>query len=297
MIRSMTGFASVSRSGEAGQVHVTVKSVNHRFLDLALKAPTVLGSLEARLRALFQQRLARGRVEILVSVEIAEMPEREVVLDTALLERVSHALAAARERGLVDGALTTSDALRIPQVLEIRTRSADPAAGPSDGLAALVEEAAVEAIQALVTMRETEGQFLAADLDARLATIAGLVDTLEREGREGQSALEARLRERLAGLPADLQGDPAALAQEVVRVVSRSDIDEELVRMRSHLDHWRALAAGPEPCGRKLDFLVQEMNREINTIGSKVEGAVATGTVIAAKAELERIREQAQNVE
>jgi uncharacterized protein (TIGR00255 family) len=98
-------------------------------------------------------------------------------------------------------------------------------------------------------------------------------------------------------LPPDVQGDPAMTAQEIVRFVARSDVDEELVRLRSHFEHWRALADGPEPCGRKLDFLVQEMNREINTIGSKAEGTRATEIVIAAKAELERVREQVQNVE
>jgi uncharacterized protein (TIGR00255 family) len=123
------------------------------------------------------------------------------------------------------------------------------------------------------------------------------VDDLERLARDGQASLDARLRERLDALPADLRTDPAALAQEVVRFVARSDVDEEVVRMRGHLAHWRSLATSDEPCGRKLDFLVQEMNREINTIGSKVEGPRATETVIAAKAELERIREQVQNVE
>jgi uncharacterized protein (TIGR00255 family) len=161
----------------------------------------------------------------------------------------------------------------------------------------LIEQAVAEAIAALIRMRETEGGFLAADLDARIATISRFVDDLEGESQAGQRQLEGRLRERLAGLPADLQGDSTALAQEVVRFVSRSDIDEELVRLRSHIEHWRALARGPEPCGRKLDFLIQEMNREVNTIGSKVEGARGTEIVIDAKAELERIREQAQNVE
>jgi uncharacterized protein (TIGR00255 family) len=146
-------------------------------------------------------------------------------------------------------------------------------------------------------MRTTEGRSLAADLDARLATLSGFVATLERESAAGQQQLEARLRERIAALPLDVQGDPAAIAQEVVRVVARSDIDEEIVRLRSHLEHWRALADGPEACGRKLDFLVQEMNREVNTIGSKVEGARGTEVVIAAKAELERVKEQVQNVE
>ena len=124
-----------------------------------------------------------------------------------------------------------------------------------------------------------------------------LVDELERLARDGQAQLEARLRERLAELPPDLAGDPAMVAQEVVRFVARSDVDEEIVRLRGHVEHWRALADGPEPCGRKLDFLVQEMNREINTIGSKVEGRARPKLVIAAKAELERIREQVQNVE
>jgi len=130
-----------------------------------------------------------------------------------------------------------------------------------------------------------------------MATIATFVDEMERLAAEGQAALSDRLRERLAQLPADLAGDPAAIAQEIVRFVSRSDVAEEIARMRGHLEHWEALAKGPEPCGRKLDFLLQEMNREINTIGSKVDGLRATETVIAAKAELERLREQVQNVE
>ena len=113
----------------------------------------------------------------------------------------------------------------------------------------------------------------------------------------GQTQREAKLRERLASLPADLQGDPSAMSQEIVRFVARSDVDEELVRLRAHFEHWNALSEGPEPCGRKLDFLVQEMNREINTIGSKAEGTRATEIVIQAKAELERVKEQVQNVE
>ncbi len=154
-----------------------------------------------------------------------------------------------------------------------------------------------EAIDALIVMRATEGRFLEDDLEARVGTIGAMVDELERLARTGQEDLGTRLRERLAALPADLAADPAALAQEVVRFVARSDVDEEVVRMRGHLAHWRGLVDGPEPCGRKLDFLLQEMNREINTIGSKAEGPRATETVVAAKAELERLKEQVQNVE
>jgi uncharacterized protein (TIGR00255 family) len=209
---------------------------------------------------------------------------------------VAQAVEAAKARGLVTGSLTASDMLRIPQALEVRAR-VDATAGVSEPLTMLIEAALQDAVDALVVMRGTEGRFLEADLEARISTISVMVDELERLARAGQEDLTTRLRERLATLPADLAADPAALAQEVVRFVARSDVDEEVVRMRGHLDHWRGLVQGPEPCGRKLDFLLQEMNREINTIGSKAEGARATETVVAAKAELERIREQVQNVE
>jgi uncharacterized protein (TIGR00255 family) len=299
VIRSMTGFAAVSREVDGQKASVTIKSVNHRFLDIALKAPQSMAALEGRIKALVQERLTRGRVEISLSGEAATVTERQVVLDDVLIDRVAEALAAARARGVITGGLTAADVLRIPQVLEIRSIPADPVAliASQAALATLLEAVVVEALDALVVMRATEGRFLAADLDGRLTAIGEVVTSMEREAHAGQASLEARLRDRLAGLPSDLQGDAAAVAQEIVRFIARSDIDEEVVRMRSHLDHWRTLAGEPEACGRKLDFLVQEMNREINTMGSKVEGANGTAVVIGAKAELERIREQVQNVE
>jgi len=298
VIRSMTGFATVSREDGAQKVHVTLKSVNHRFLDIAMKVPSVLGAVEGRIRTALQQRLVRGRVEAALSVEWTAAPTRDVVLDDALLDRVAAVFDAARARGVITGGLTASDVLRIPQVLDVRLKTPEAAAaGADDALAALVEQTVAEAAEALVRMRETEGQFLAVDLDRRLAVLGAQVDDLERLARAGQDQLQTRLRERLAAMPADLAGDTAAVAQEIVRFVARSDVDEEVVRLRGHFGHWRELAAGPDACGRKLDFLVQEMNREINTIGSKVEGTGATEVVIAAKAELERVREQVQNVE
>ena len=297
MIRSMTGFATVSREDSGDRVSVTIKSVNHRFLDVQIKAPQALGGLESRIRTLLQQALTRGRVEVAIFVERTSLPAREVVLDELLLERVAAALESARTRGLVTGQLTASDVLRIPQVLEVRAKTENGQTSLPESLGLLVENAVQNAIDALVVMRETEGRFIETDLDARTVTMTAMVGELETLSRDGQDALAGRLRERLAALPADLAGDPAGLAQEVVRFVARSDVDEEIVRMRGHLEHWRGLARGAEPCGRKLDFLLQEMNREINTIGSKAEGPRATETVVAAKAELERIREQVQNVE
>jgi uncharacterized protein (TIGR00255 family) len=293
----MTGFAAITRESADARVHVTVKSVNHRFLDVVVKAPQALAQIDARVKAVVQTRAARGRVDVIVTLDQLAVPARDVVLDEALLEQVARAFEAARNRGLVSGGLTPGDVLRLPQALDIRVAGSELGGLAPEPIVALVEATAAEAVDALVAMRRTEGAFLAADLEARLVTLAAFVDDLERMAHEGQAALETRLRERLDTLPADLKADAAVLAQEVVRFVARSDIDEEVVRMRGHLDHWRSLVASDEPCGRKLDFLVQEMNREINTIGSKAEGARVTETVIAAKAELERIREQVQNVE
>ena len=296
MIRSMTGFASISREAAGQKVAVSLKSVNHRFLDVALKAPQALALLESRLRALIQQRLTRGRIEVMLSADTTQPMSREVVLDEALIDRISVALEQARAKGMISGGLTASDVLRIPQALEIRA-TADAPSGVPESAAALIEDVVGDALTALVAMRETEGGYLRADLEARLATLAGLVDQIEEQTRAGQARLDARLRERLAALPADVGADPALLAQEVVRFVARSDIDEELTRLRGHFSHWKVLADGAEPCGRKLDFLVQEMNREINTIGAKAEGPRVTELVVGIKSELERIREQVQNVE
>ncbi len=294
MIRSMTGFASVSRDADDVSASVTIKSVNHRFLDIQIKSPSSLAGLEGRIKALLQQRLTRGRVEVSLSCDDTSEPQRVVTLNEALVVQVNAVVDAAREKGLVTGTLTASDLLRIPHALEIRSA---PAADVPDTAAAVVEAAVIEAIEALVVMRETEGQFLAADLDKRVQTLSVFVDTVEAGAAAGQAAMDARLRERLAAMPSDLQLDPVAVSQEVVRFVARSDVHEEISRMRGHVEHWRGLANGPEPCGRKLDFLVQEMNREINTIGSKAEGLAVTELVVSAKAELERVKEQVQNVE
>ncbi len=291
----MTGFASIGRDEAGQQVSVTVKSVNHRFLDIQIKMPGALGRLESRLKGLVQQKLTRGRVEIQLSWDQLDATAREVVLNEPLLAQINAAVERAREQGLVTGALSASDLCRIPHVLEVRAVAEPDALGEPE--ASLIEATLSEALDAMVVMRQTEGRFLAVDLDSRLATLLAFVDTVEAAAASGQGALEGRLRERLAALPSDLQLDPTAVTQEVVRFVARSDIHEEISRMRGHVEHWRQLADGVEPCGRKLDFLVQEMNREINTIGSKAEGLKVTELVVGAKAELERVREQVQNVE
>ena len=296
MIKSMTGFASVSRDDERGAIGVTIRSVNHRFLDLQLRLPPSIADVEPRMRALVQKRLARGRVEISVSLQMRQQAAPIVELNEGFVQALSSAIEQGRERGLITGELTPGDLLRLPQALTIRERLPE-AAGFSAMLGTTIDETVDSAIAQLDEMRTREGVHLRTDLDMRKGLLAGLIARIAAAANTGREMLEARLLERARELAGAVPIDQAALAQEVVRVAQRSDITEEVTRFHGHLAHWDALSDSAEPCGRKLDFLLQEMNREVNTIGSKADGLQVSEVVIEAKAELERMREQVQNVE
>lgn len=295
MIKSMTGFASLTRDDETATIAVTVKSVNHRFLDLQLRMPSALAAVETKVRGLVQQRVARGRVEVSVSVQQRRVPSVAVELNESFLDALGAALEQARERGHIVGAMTPGDLLRFPQALAIREKQ-EEAEGADEQLAARVEEAITAAVDDLDVMRTKEGEFLRSDLDARRRLLGELFERLHASSESGMADLRARLEARVRELRADALADEALVAQEIAKFVGRSDITEEVVRFRGHLEHWKALSDSPEPCGRKLDFLLQEMNREVNTAGSKAEGVISE-LVVSLKAELEKMREQVQNVE
>jgi uncharacterized protein (TIGR00255 family) len=296
MIKSMTGFASLTKDDEAATIAVTIRAVNHKFLDLQLRIPPTLAAGEARLRALVQKHVGRGRIEVSVNVQQRRPPAVDVELNETFLEALGGALDRARERGYVAGPMTPGDLLRFPQALSIRDRP-DDSPGEDESLAARVEDAVAGALGELETMRVREGGYLRTDLDARRAAIGDLFERAAIAAEQGMAGLQARLQERVRELRADAMADEGTIAQEIAKFVGRSDITEEVVRFRGHLEHWRALTEGPEPCGRKLDFLLQEMNREVNTLGSKAEGPTVSETVVSLKAELEKMREQVQNVE
>lgn len=296
MIKSMTGFASLTRDDERGAVGVTVRSVNHRFLDLQLRLPPSIADLETRLKALVQKHLARGRVEISVSLQLRQNAAVQVELNEDFAAALQGAIAQARSRGLVAGDLAPGDLLRLPQALTIKEKLPETG-GVSAQLGTLVDEVLEQAIVQLEAMRVREGFHLRTDLDARKAQLAAMITSIAAAAETGRKELESRLLERAREMAAALPIDQSALSQEVVRVAQRSDISEEVTRFHGHLAHWDALSDSPEPCGRKLDFLLQEMNREVNTIGSKADGLQVSEVVIQAKAELERMREQVQNVE
>jgi uncharacterized protein (TIGR00255 family) len=297
MIKSMTGFAALTHEDDRATIGVTVRAVNHRFLDLQLRIPQSLADLEPRVRALLQKRLARGRVELAITVQLRTASTPSVELNEDFVNALSVALDRARDRGLVSGAMTPGDLLRLPQALTVRDRpiEADPAVEAA--LAASVDSAVEQALGDLEAMRVREGGHLRADLDARRRLLADLIERLRMAADAGRRDIEARLHDRVGEMMTQIPVDQAMVAQEIVRTAARSDITEEVTRFRAHLSHWAALADADEPCGRKLDFLIQEMNREINTIGSKADGAQISELIINAKAEIERMREQVQNVE
>ena len=242
--------------------------------------------------------MARGRVELSVSLQLRQTAGVDVEFNEEFGRALEAALDQARARGLVNGALTPGDLLRLPQAITIRDRQPADDEASQAALAAQAREAVGHALVDLDSMRSREGDHLRADLDAA----GGPTSRIWSSGSptaadEGRAAMEQRIAERVRELRTELQADETAVAQEIVRMASRSDISEEVERFRAHVSHWVALADSAEPCGRKLDFLLQEMNREVNTMGSKADGLRVSELIIAAKAELEKMREQVQNVE
>jgi uncharacterized protein (TIGR00255 family) len=297
MIKSMTGFAALTREDELAALNVTLRAVNHRYLDLQLRVPSALADQEQRIRTLVQQVIARGRVEVSVSMQLRRAALPEVELNEPFVVALEQTLERARTRGVVTGHLTPGDLLRLPHAIVIREQTAELTELDKAKLATALGEAVEGAVAALEGMRIHEGEHLREDLDGRRRGLTTLIERIAEAAASGQAALQERLAVRVTELTADLPVDRTAIAQEIVRTVSRSDISEEVTRFRAHLAHWTALTDAAEPCGRKLDFLLQEMTREINTIGSKADGQTVSELVVTAKAELEMMREQVQNVE
>ncbi len=297
MIKSMTGFAALTREEDVATISVTVRAVNHRYLDLQLRLPQSLSDREPRIRALVQQAIARGRVELGVSLQLRQASVPHVELNEPFVAALESALERARARGVVTGHLTPGDLLRLPHAISIRDQPAVAEEGDAAAMGEHVDRAVQETLAALERMRVHEGNHLRDDLETRRSNLAASIEEIARAAAAGQQALQDRLASRVTELTADLPVDRTAIAQEIVRMVGRSDISEEVTRFRAHLAHWTSMAASPDPCGRKLDFLLQEMNREINTIGAKADGNSVSELIVTAKAELEKMREQVQNVE
>jgi uncharacterized protein (TIGR00255 family) len=292
MLRSMTGFgAGRARVGDE-EFSVELRSVNHKFCEVKTRLPRELSALEPSMTKQVKDRLARGAVDLLVRRQTATASGTVPVVDVALAREYARAFRELAEALGAPAAISWDQVVTQPGVMKLEEKGMDVAAATQ-----AVQEALGQALTALEQMRQVEGEAIRADLDARLKLIEGWSREVAALAPKAVEDYRQRLSERIAELARGVAVDPQRLAQEVAVFAERTDIAEEVTRLASHLEQFRAFMASNEPAGRRMDFLVQEMHREVNTTGSKSQHAEISARVVSMKAEVERIREQVQNVE
>ena len=299
-IRSMTGFARVSRSTASGELTLSIKAVNHRGLDIHFHMPFEFDAVEPALRTALRKRIVRGHVQVQVSFKRDAVTNGASSINEALLSAWLDAFRQAAERFGLDSKPDLNQALRLPGMMDGGGSEASPA--DREALHADVLAAVEVAIEELDAFRVREGAAIEAEIRMRAAALRDLVRSMEEIRSRAMPAFHQRLRDKLNELLEGAQVEPARLAQEAAFLVERSDIAEELLRLKTHADQTDALLSAEGETGKKLDFLLQEMNREMNTILSKTGGLGETGLTLtdlglAGKAEIDRIREQALNIE
>lgn len=292
MILSMTGFgAGRAKSGEV-EISVEIRSVNHKYCEVKARLPFELGALEADLVRRIKESLSRGAIELSVKRSSVGRSPLTPRVDAELAREYVAALEALAGQLSLKSNLGIAELAQVEGVVTLESRPLD-----LEGAGEALTEAASKALEALVVMREREGRALAEDLRVRLATVRGLAEQVRALSPQTIELYRKRLEERIAELSRGVTLDPQRLAQEVALFADRVDVAEELTRLASHLEGFGKLIEENEPAGRRMDFLVQEINREVNTVGSKSQSAEIAQIVVAMKAEVERIREQVQNVE
>ncbi len=294
-LRSMTGFGRARGSlGSDWTAELIARSVNHRFLDLTIKVRETEAALEPVLRRVFSRRLARGKVEVSLRLRRIKPGGQEIVVDEALLKALLARFAALAEKYPVRSEFEARDLLAIPQLLSVET--------PSDGLSEVetadLEALAEDTVRSLAAMREAEGEAIAADLLERIGLLRRKLVGLEARRGEITRKVYETLRARVEALLPGVALDPGRLEQEAALAADRSDVAEELSRLSGHLQQFEELVGGSrDPVGKRLDFLSQEILRELNTLGAKARDLQLIREVLDMKSEIEKVREQVQNVE
>lgn len=292
MIRSMTGYGAASGEWNGAEIRVEMKSVNNRYFDFNLKIPRAYMSVEEQLKALLQKRISRGKVDVFVTLDLSRAQLDEIRVNMALARSYVEAVRSVSEEfGLADK-LSATDILRFPDVIKVERDESD-----SEGLSAEILVVAAQALEAFDNMRAREGERLGQDILSRLSEIERLTAVVEERSPETVSEYRKRLTARMEDILENRQLDETRILTEAAIFADKIAVDEETVRLRSHLSQLREMLEMQEPIGRKLDFLVQELNREANTIASKCSDSAISRVAIDLKAEIEKIREQAQNIE
>lgn len=293
MVNSMTGYGRAQQILGDREIGVEIKSVNHRYFEFSARVPRSFGYLEEKLKALVHVRVGRGKVDVSVSILALEGAAAQVEINHTLAESYLSALRGLGGRLTLDDDITLSDMMRFSDIFSVRKSEADEDEVWND-----VKAVATQALDTYLAMKRTEGQKLEADVRGRLDSIEGSVGLVEERSPQVVDQYRRRLYAKLQEVLADTGIEEGRVLTEAALFAEKTAVAEETVRLRSHLDQMRGfLSQGGEAVGRKMDFLVQEMNRETNTIGSKAQDLDMQRIVVDMKSEIEKIREQIQNIE
>lgn len=292
MIKSMTGFGRCLETVGGKDILVEIKSVNHRYYEFSARVPRAYGYLEEKLKGFLQGRISRGKVEVGVTVYNASAENESIEVNRDVAKQYISALRSANEElGLTDD-LTLSKLMRLPDIFNVRKAEDD-----EDAVWESVKTVAGKALDNFIAMREAEGRKMRDDVLSRLEYITELVGKIEQKSPETTEKYRKRLYDKLSDILNDKNVDEQRIVTEAAIFSEKTAVDEETVRLRSHIHQCRELLDSDEAVGRKLDFLIQEFNREANTIGSKAQDIEITKIVVELKSEIEKIREQIQNIE
>ena len=292
MIYSMTGYGRAQQLIGGRDISVEIRSVNHRFFEFSTRLPRSMGYLEEMLKGLVHSQVSRGKIDLSLTVLALEEPGAQVLLNRPLAEGY---LAALRELGQqldVEDDISLSGLARFGDIFVLRKNEVD-----EDALSSAVKEVATQALEHYMSMRRNEGEKLRDDIISRLDNILGYVAQVEERAPQLAEQYRERLYQKLCEVLENQQVDQQRILTEAAIFAEKTAVDEETVRLRSHLSQLREILSGQGQVGRKLDFLVQEMNREANTIGSKAHDIEIARVVVEIKSEIEKIREQIQNIE
>lgn len=292
MLKSMTGYGRSQQTVGGRDILVELKSVNHRYFEFSARTPRAYGYLDDKLKTLIGAAISRGKVEVNVSVFTVEGRDAEVEINLELARGYVEALRSVREELALTDDLSLSAVARFSDIFQVKKTVED-----EETIWNEVRQVAEEAVERFVAMRTLEGERMLADISGRLHAIEESVKAVEAQSPRTQAVYRDRLYEKLQEVLEGKNVDEQRVLTEVAVFADKIAVDEETVRLKSHIRQFHMLLQSAEPVGRKLDFLVQEMNREVNTIGSKCQDVEITNVVLSMKAELEKIREQIQNIE
>ncbi|MGN1114142.1 MAG: YicC/YloC family endoribonuclease [Oscillospiraceae bacterium] len=292
MIKSMTGFGRERIVNESREITVEIKSVNHRYFDFNAKTPRAYGYLDEKLKELTKNTISRGKVEVSVSIINQEGVNADIEVNKELAKGYYDALESLKDVIPVKDDLSLSSFMKLPDIFTVVKKTDD-----EETIWNEVKSVAETALDRFVEMRIVEGEKMYNDISSRLDFLENAVAKIEAKAPESVKAYEERLYSKIKEVLEDKNIDEQRIVTEAAIFADKVAVDEETVRLRSHISQFRDLLKSEEPVGRKIDFLIQEMNREVNTTGSKVQNLEITKLVVDMKAEIEKIREQIQNIE